>query len=254
MHIVRGRREKLAQLLRQHQYMPLAEVCSRLRVSEATARRDLAVLAKQNTITRTYGGALMEYDQRFASFRDRQHANRERKQRIARAALSLIKPRATCFMDAGTTIYALAEALAKDGPRPLTVVTNNLPIAEMLSEVDGIDIDLVGGRFASRQRVLLGARAQRSLKLWHFDIAFLSAEGMDAEGLWNSQADVVALQRAVAAMTPRVAFCLDATKAGTRAAEFLLPWSKVDRLVTDADPAELKVAGISLLKRQVLSS
>src|SRR3954468_24639264 len=113
MHIVEGRREKLAQLLRQHQYMPLSELCARLSISEATARRDLAALAEQKTITRTYGGALMEYDQRFASFRERLHPHREKKQRIAQAALALLKPGATCFLDAGTTIFALAEALAK---------------------------------------------------------------------------------------------------------------------------------------------
>src|SRR4051812_8801062 len=121
-HIVQARRDRLAQLIQSQGYLPLAEVCERLRISPATARRDLAALEGARTITRTYGGALIEYDQRFASFRERQLTNRERKARIARAALALIKPGSTCFLDAGTTVHALAEAIAAGPVRPLHLV------------------------------------------------------------------------------------------------------------------------------------
>jgi DeoR/GlpR family transcriptional regulator of sugar metabolism len=253
-HIVQGRRERLAQLLRDNGYLPVGELCTRLGISEATARRDLAALEADKAILRTRGGALMDYDQRFASFRDRQQANREGKARIARAALELIRPGTTCFLDSGTTIHALAEAIVASAVRPLTVVTNNLPVAEALSAAEGIDVELIGGRYASRQRTLLGPRAVRSLKLWRFDAAFLGAEGMDEAGLWNSHAEVVAFQRAVSRMTPRAAFCVDASKSGKRAPEFLMPWTEVDRLVTDASAAQLRAGGVSALKRQVLAA
>ncbi len=252
-HIVQERRERLARLLRAHGYLPLGELCSRLSISPATARRDLVALARDRAITRTYGGAISEYDQAFASFRERQGEQRSRKLRIARAALSLLQPGATCFLDAGTTIHVLAELIAASTLRPLTVVTNNIPVAEALSGLEQVGIDLIAGRYAARQRVVLGAKAQRSVRLWRLDCAFLSAEGMDAEGLWNSQADVVALQRTVAEMSPLTAFCIDASKVGRRAPEFLLPWSGVDRLVTDAAPSVLRDAGIPTLRRQLLA-
>lgn len=253
-HVVQGRRERLAHLLRANGYLPLGELCQRLQVSPATARRDLAALVRDKAITRTWGGALIEYDQRFASFRERSQENREAKSRIARAALTLVKPGATLFMDAGTTIHALAEAIVASRLRPLTVVTNNLPVAEALAQAEGVEVELLAGRYAARQRVVAGAKAQRSLAFWRFDAAFLGAEGMDGEGLWNSQADVVALQRAVAERSPVAAFCVDATKAGARAPEFLLPWPRVHRLVTDADLDQLKSLGIPALKRQVLAA
>jgi len=253
-HIVQGRRERLARLLRANGYLPLVEVCQRLGVSQATARRDLVALAADKAIIRTYGGAISEYDEGFASFRDRQRSHRAAKMRIAQAALGLLKPGSTCFLDAGTTIHLLAEAIAEADIRPLTIVTNNLPVAEALSDAKGVEVDLVAGRYAARQRVLLGAKAQRSVTLWQFDAAFLSAEGMNEEGLWNSQADVVALQRAVAEMAPMVAFCIDASKVGERAPEFLLPWTCVHRLVTDATAAALRGARIPILKHKVLAA
>ena len=44
LHIVKARRARLAQMLKEHQYLPVGEVCARLGISEATARRDLEEL------------------------------------------------------------------------------------------------------------------------------------------------------------------------------------------------------------------
>ena len=43
--------------------------------------------------------------------------------------------------------------------RDLTVVTNNLPAAETLAEVPGLQVHLVGGLLLQRQSVLLGDKA-----------------------------------------------------------------------------------------------
>ena len=72
----RARRKSLAELLENHRYLPLAEVCARLGISQATARRDLRVLVREKKITRTYGGALGTFDATFASFADRRATRR----------------------------------------------------------------------------------------------------------------------------------------------------------------------------------
>lgn len=53
LHVVKARRERLAAMLAQYGYMPVGELCRRLEVSEATARRDLAALAGEKKIKRT---------------------------------------------------------------------------------------------------------------------------------------------------------------------------------------------------------
>ena len=167
--VVRARRDQLAQLLTEHQYLPLAEVCSRLSISEATARRDLTALEREHAITRTYGGAVGDYNRRFDSFRERLAEAAEPKRRIAVVAMELIKPRTVLYLDGGTTVHAVAEALAVGGPRPLTVVTNNLMVAERLSEVDGIEMNVLGGQYLRRQAVILGPKAQTTAKLWRYE-------------------------------------------------------------------------------------
>ena len=64
LHIVLARRERLAQIIEQHRYLPVKELCQRLEVSEATLRRDLAALVQAKKITRTYGGRIRAHEPR----------------------------------------------------------------------------------------------------------------------------------------------------------------------------------------------
>lgn len=243
-HIVDARRRRLAELLQRHRYFELADLCKEFGVSEATMRRDLAHLEEHQLVTRTYGGALADFNLRFPSFRQRRNIAAEAKQAIAQKALQLVRPEMTVFFDNGTTVFALTEALRQSPIRPLRCVTGNLPVADLLAEVEGLDIHLLGGQVLRRQSVLLGDAACRSAEQWDFDIAFFSAEGMTREGLWNSDAAVVALQRAVAARARGKIALLDVTKLGRTAPQFFAGWDGLTGLLTDATGTALRSVGI----------
>jgi DeoR/GlpR family transcriptional regulator of sugar metabolism len=243
-HVVDARRRKLAELLQRHRYFELSDLCKEFGVSEATMRRDLANLEASQLVTRTYGGALADFNLRFPSFRQRRNIAADAKRAMAAQALQLLRPEMTVFFDNGTTVFALTEALRHSPIRPLTCVTGNLPVADLLSEVEGLDVHLLGGQVLRRQSVLLGDAACRSAEQWKCDIAFFSAEGMTREGLWNSDPAVVALQRAVAAGAKCRIALLDATKLGRTAAQFFTGWDNLSGLLTDATPEALKSVGI----------
>ena len=250
LHIVKARRERLAAMIAQHGYMPVGELCARLQVSEATARRDLAALAGEKKIKRTYGGAISEFENRFPSHMERMNMARRAKQQIAAAAVSYLAPGLTVFLDAGTTIYAIAEAFRARPVTPITVVTSNLPAGEMLATLPGVSVFLLAGRLLARQSTLMGEAAVKSLQFWRFDVAFLSAEGMDASGIWNSQTAIVEQQKAVIHRSARAIFCIDKGKLNRQAPDILLPWHAVEMLLTDASPEALARAEIALEPRQ----
>ena len=245
-HVVQARRDRLAELLGQHRYLPVKELCRRLGVSEATARRDLAALVGEKKIKRTHGGALSEFNDRFPSFRERQGRASQAKAKIARATVALMEPNGTYFLDSGTTICAVAEAFRERPVVPVTIVTSNLPIAEMLAAISGVQVFMVAGQLLHLQSTLLGEMAQRSLQFWKFDTAFLSAEAMNPAGVWNSQAAIVDQQRVVLERSARTVFCIDGSKLNREAPHFLVPWDRVDVLVTDVSNERLAKAGISL--------
>lgn len=254
LHVVQARRTRLAELVGREGYLPVAVVCERFGISEATARRDLAALAKANAITRTRGGALVEYNQRFPSFRERQDIGDAGKRRIARAARRLIKPGMTIWLDSGTTIFRLAECLIDQPAKDLVVVTNSLPVAETLADRLDMAVHLLGGQYFRRSSLLLGGRSLANLAEWRFDVAILGAEGMSREGLWNSHDDIVALQRAAIARTRSAVVVADATKVGHSAATFLGDWRLVTHLITDAAPRTLAECGITLASGQLIEA
>ena len=254
LHIVEARRERLRALIRQDGFIPVSDICRALKISEATARRDLTAIEESGHITRTYGGALADYNTAFASLGERAKRARSAKALIARAAFARVPTRGTVFLDAGTTILALARLLARRRAQQLTVVTNSLPVASVLGGAPGITLHLLGGIFLHRQSTLFGDLAVTALKSWQFDAAFLGGEAMNAEGIFNSHAEVVRLQRTAAARARESFFCLDASKLAKSTPHRVATWPEITRLVTDATTSELSQSGIVLKPKQLLAT
>ena len=253
LHIVERRRDKLRGLIRTDGFLPVAAICQRLGISEATARRDLVAVAANGQITRTRGGALADYNASFASHGERAARARSAKDRIAAAAALRIPSSCTIFLDAGTTVQAVGRRLLRRRDfTGLKVVTNSLPIVTMLGGAPGIELHVLGGTFLHRQAVLLGDDAVRSLRAWKFDAAFLGGEGLVPAGVANSHAEIVAFQRAVVSQTTKIFFCLDATKLGHRTPHPVVPWTKSVNLITDASDAGLKAADVHLRPAQLV--
>lgn len=253
LHIVEQRRGRLRDLIRADGFLPVAELSRRLGVSEVTVRRDLSVIAAEGQITRTRGGALADYNTTFASLGQRAHRARTAKGRIAQAALAHLPERGVVFLDAGTTVQALARQLLRRGSAgELTVVTNSLPVASILGGAPGLELHVLGGLFLHRQAVLLGPESVRALADWRFDAAFLGGEGMDAEGVTNSHANLAAFQQAVIRRSAHAYFCLDATKLSRTTPHRVSAWTAPLALVTDAAASALASAGIHLGGRRLI--
>lgn len=253
LHIVEARRERLRELIRRDGFLPLADICKHFEISEATARRDLAVIEADGHITRTYGGALADYNSSFASLGERTKRARSAKSRIARAAIKLVPSSGTVFLDAGTTTLALARLLTRRKNHAITVVTNSLAVASVLGGAPGISLQLLGGIFLNRQATLFGDHAVSALSSWSIDAAFLGAEAMNAEGIWNSHEEVVRLQRAVLEKADRSFFCLDATKLNRSTPHRVASWEENFLLISDTTAGQLETARIALPAHRLIN-
>ena len=252
-HLVDRRREELRGLIRRDGFLPVAEICRRQSVSEATARRDLVAIEASGHITRTHGGALADYNATFASLGERATRARTAKGRIAAAAARLIQDDSTVFLDAGTTVCAVARAiLRRKNLTHLTVVTNSLPVATILGGDARIELHVLGGTFLHRQAVLFGEDSIRALVGWKFAAAFLGGEGITADGIANSHEQITAFQRAVLLKSAAPYFCIDASKLGRSTPYRVSGWDTRVRLITDATSSQLADAGIKLTTTQLL--
>ena len=263
-HVVLDRRRRLEALVGRERYLPVGDLADRLGVSEATARRDLAALEGQNRLARTFGGAVAteetatsveEYDADFDSYADRAGESADAKKRIAAAVAALVRPGMTLFLDAGTTVGALAEMFGDIPARRLRgvrVVTHSLPVAEKLAGVAAVEVHLPGGRLLGRQMIVLGDATRRALTGFDVHLACLGAEAVNGGGVFNSQKDVADLQRHAAMRAGKTVVMVDAAKLGRDApARVLLP-AEVDLLATDAAPEAVADAGLRLAPKQLL--
>jgi DeoR/GlpR family transcriptional regulator of sugar metabolism len=254
LQIIQQRREKLRALIRTDGFLPVADICRRLGVSEATARRDLSVVSASGQITRTRGGALADYNAAFASVGERAGRARTAKERIAAAAVEVLPRKGIVFLDAGTTVQAVArQLLHRRRFKGLAIVTNSLPVATMLGGASGLELHMLGGAFLHRQAALLGRGSVMALANWRFNAAFLGGEGMGSDGVTNSHEELAVFQRAVLLRSSNAYFCLDATKLGLSTPHIVTPWGNSFSLITDAKPAQLANFGIRVSGRRLVS-
>src|SRR5271170_8444015 len=108
-HVSRYQRwNELLDLLPGDGQLTVAEAAQALGVSQATIRRDMDQLARQQLVTRTRGGVIagnVSYD---LPLRYKTARNAAEKQRIGRAAAGLISPGATVALNGGTTTSEVA--------------------------------------------------------------------------------------------------------------------------------------------------
>jgi DeoR family glycerol-3-phosphate regulon repressor len=149
-------------------------------------------------------------------------------------------------LDAGSTVFHIAEEFARYEADGIQFVTNNLPAAERLAKDSSAEIHLLGGHLLPHQLIVVGPGAGLSLSPWKFDIAFLSAEGMTSEGLWNSQDEISEFQRHVCGRSRKAVFCIDDSKLNRTAPSYLMSWSEVRNLITTATTSMLEAFRIPI--------
>src|SRR5262245_36470237 len=148
------RRRRLMELISRQGYATLEELVRVLGVSESTIRRDLEVLDLAGSVKRTHGGAVYAGEVRsMPPFDERTETAAAEKRAIGQAAAALLQDGDTVLLDGGTTTLEVARALIG---RRVQVVTNSLPIAQLLASSQQIDLILIGGYVYPRTGVALG--------------------------------------------------------------------------------------------------
>lgn len=228
----------------------VADLVAELDVSDMTIRRDIAELARRGLVHRVHGGAV---DARQAAhepgFRAKSALAGAEKLAIARAALELVRPGSAIALSAGTTTHLLASLVASSDIRPLTVVTNSVPAADVMHLPDdqALTVVLTGGT-RTRSDALVGPLATQALADLRVDTTFLGVHGMDVDaGLTTPNLLEAETDRALVAAASRLVVLADHTKWGVAGLSRIAPLAEVDILITDAVPDELELPELELV-------
>src|SRR5258706_14826186 len=138
------RQETIVRLVEQRRRMTVAEVSAELRVSLATARRDLDELAARSRVERVHGGAIPARSAPPEPPAIHRVVDRAaEKRRIGTAAAALVHEGETIFLGSGTTTLEVARQMR--GRRGLTVVTNSVHVITVLADSPDVTLICLGG-------------------------------------------------------------------------------------------------------------
>jgi DeoR family transcriptional regulator, fructose operon transcriptional repressor len=242
--ILEERRQKVVDLLSQRGFMALEDLARAIDVSESTVRRDLQHLQEQGLLRRTHGGAIYTGDgAALPAFEERSETQIDEKRQIARAAIARIRDGDAILLDGGTTTLEVARLLVG---RPLRIVTNSLPVANLFASDRESDLVMLGGYVYPRTGVALGEQTVRMLADVHVHQAILSVAGITSKGLFNGNLLLVETERAMMRCADEVVVVADHTKIGRQNLAFLCELNAVDTLIVDpgltADQRDLVTA------------
>jgi len=239
----------LLEILAEDGRITVEAAAERLKVSQATVRRDFDQLAQQQMITRTRGGAVANTVSYDLPLRYKSARNVGEKQRVGAAAAAMVTPGMVVGMNGGTTTTEVARALATrpdlinntDGSA-LTIVTNALNIANELIVRPHVKVVVTGGVVRPQSYELIGPLATGVLRELTFDIAFLGVDAIDvALGAAAHHEGEAAINGLMAARARRVVILADSSKLGRHAFARVCPIERVETLITDTGATDTVV-------------
>ena len=243
------RRRRLLELITRQGFATLDELVRVLRVSESTIRRDLESLDLAGSVKRTHGGAVYAGEVRsMPAFDERTGTAVAEKRAIGQAAAALLEDGDTVLLDGGTTTLEVARALIG---RRVQVVTNSLPIAQLLASSQQTDLILIGGYVYPRTGVALGPLAIANMQSIRVSTAILGAGGIVPEGIYNSNLLLVETERQMMTCGQEVMIVADHTKFGRLALARLCGLEEIGSLVVNSGLSEehrsvLEAAGVTI--------
>ncbi len=209
------------------------ELCELLGVSPATIRRDIEELDSTGLVKRTHGGIVLPDSTKLVPpVIQRRYLQTEAKRQIGTSVARLIQDGETIFLGSGSTVLEVAENLK--GRKKLTVITNSLPVSNILAEEKGIDVVVTGGFLRQSELSLIGHLVENSLSELRADRVIMSIDGIHLQhGLTNHDLAETITDRVICNFAPNLIVAADRSKFNKTNASFVAELKAISTLVMD---------------------
>ncbi|WP_414165416.1 DeoR/GlpR family DNA-binding transcription regulator [Superficieibacter sp. BNK-5] len=229
------RHDQLVQYIAERGYMNIDDLAQLLDVSTQTVRRDIRKLSEQGLITRHHGGAGRVSSIMNTSFEQRELSLTHEKRAMAEAIADYLPERCTVFITIGTTVEAVARALA--GRRDLRIITNSLRVAQILYKNQDIEVMVPGGTLRAHNGGIVGPAAVSFVEGFRADYLITSIGAIENDGtLLEFDVNEATIARTMMAHSRHTLLVADHTKFHASAAVSIGNARKVKAFFTDIQP------------------
>ena len=226
------RQSEILDLARSEGKVLVDDLAGRFGVTLQTIRRDLTELADAGRPDRAHGGAILRAGVANIGYAERRSLNAGAKAAIARTCAAAIPDNSSLFLNIGTTTEAVARALL--GHRNLTVVTNNMNVANILAASESCDVIVAGGVLRRSDGGLVGDLTTAAISAFKVDFAIIGTSALDADGdLLDFDSQEVRVSRAILRQSRQSFLVADASKLGRAAPVRIASLSERDAVFTD---------------------
>lgn len=256
------RHERLAALLElvlEREYVHVDDIVQTLKVSPATARRDLDHLANEQLVVRTRGGAIPNPNSSSLPLRYRTSPKRDGVSRIAKAAAAMVEEGDVIGLNGGRTTTEIGREVAllpapasSEYDNQIVVVTNAVNIANELAIRKSIRLVLTGGVVRAMSYELIGPLATRILDDILIDVLFLGVNSINRLGAFASHDGEAGVNAALVERSRKTVVVAEKKKLTAQAFAKICSVQQVHTLITEegADESvlsDLRSAGIEIV-------
>ena len=227
------RHARILAMLQLNGSISVTQLADQFKVSEVTIRKDLSYLEQQKKLYRTHGSAIL-----ISPYISDRHVNEKEKKNIAEkraiglAAAQMLSRDDSIIVASGTTMSFFAREIKPAGG--LTVITSSIPVTQILSQDDKIDVIQLGGITRSSSVSVVGPFAEQMLRSFNCSKLFIGVDGIDPEfGLTTTNMLEAALNVAMIKAAQKVIVLADSSKFGRRGFSKICELEAVDRIITD---------------------
>jgi len=202
------RKHKILEILKTKDSAEVPELALELGISEITVRRDLNILANENLLLRTHGGAV-KIGLTKVAFSQKKEVNSEAKDEICKKAARLIQEGDVVFLDCGSTVFRICQYIKN---KKIKVVTNSLPIVNELLGSE-VNVNFAGGEIDAERQAAHGKIAIEHIERYKADLAFVGIDGISiANGLSANSEKEAEMTLAMANNAKATYFLSDSSK------------------------------------------
>lgn len=250
----KDRHHRIVALLAVNERVSIDRLIDELKVSRETIRRDVVALESAGLLRRVHGG-IEGASQVDHVFKQPEVARTEAIQRIATAAVRLIEPGMMIAIDAGSTTFAFASALAS--VPDVSVITNCVGVAQVLVATNhDAKVVLLGGRIGGdlhssysggNLTATFGPLTIEEMTRFSPDMAVFSPIAFSAtNGATSFHQAVAEFGRTMIKRSSKVVMLADHEKLDKTSRVQICESSQIDVLVTDRRAAKDKLAQFRL--------
>lgn len=234
------RQTAIMELARAEGRVAVEDLAERFDVTLQTIRRDLSELAESGYLDRVHGGAVRRTGVVNIKYAERSRMNELAKAAIGRACAAAIPDNSSIIMNLGTTTEAVAREMLMH--RNITVVTNNINIANILLENPGCEILVAGGALRRADGGLVGDLTTQFFEQFKVDYAVIGVSALDADGdLLDYDLAEVRVSKTIIQQARQCYLVTDRSKLDRSAPVRLASLSAIDTIFTDAPLPEALV-------------